>query len=309
MNEKFKILTLDGGGAKGIFTLGILYEIEAYLKGNLDSDLNSYFDLFYGTSTGSIIASMINLGYDIKKIKSKYLEMLPLIMKPSRSKMRSSELKNSLEKEFKEKKFIDFPKPIGIVATNLTKERPLIFKNSSNQASGSIDTFNPGFGCTIAEAIEASCSAYPLYFHLKNIRNEELNAELVDGGYIANNPSLFAIIDAVMAYKKDFKEIKLMNIGTGTFIDKKSFLKMMLGTFSWLTFIGNVFQANSRTSDIILENLCNDVQKLRIDAETTNEKLKTNLMECDKDKLEKLFSFGRETFSKHENEIKEFLKN
>jgi patatin-like phospholipase/acyl hydrolase len=307
MENKFKILTLDGGGAKGIFTLGVLYEIEAYLKKNFDSNLYKYFDLFYGTSTGSIITSMICLDYDIDSIKKKYLEMLPIIMKPYRKKVRSTELKKLLEKEFGKKTFKDFPKPIGIVTTNLTKERPLIFKTNINQALGSKDTFNPGFGCSIAESIESSCSAYPLYFHLKNIKNEEINAELVDGGYIANNPSLFAIIEAVKAFHKKFEDIKLLNIGTGTFIEKKSIFKNFLGIFSWLTFIGNIFQANSRTSDIILENLCIDVQKLRIDAETTNEKLKTILMECDKDKLERLFSFGRETFSKYETSIKEFL--
>ncbi|MBA3011117.1 MAG: patatin, partial [Desulfobacula sp.] len=52
MNEKeFKILVLDGGGSKGVYTLGVLKELEMKLGGLL----YEHFDLIYGTSTGSII--------------------------------------------------------------------------------------------------------------------------------------------------------------------------------------------------------------------------------------------------------------
>ena len=45
-----RILTLDGGGSKGFYTLGVLHELEAMLG----SRLHERFDLIYGTSTGSI---------------------------------------------------------------------------------------------------------------------------------------------------------------------------------------------------------------------------------------------------------------
>ena len=54
----FRILCLDGGGAKGFYTLGVLKEIE----GMLGCPLHKRFDLVFGTSTGAIIAALIALG-------------------------------------------------------------------------------------------------------------------------------------------------------------------------------------------------------------------------------------------------------
>lgn len=54
MSEKrlFRVLSLDGGGAKGFYTLGILREIEALIQ----CPLHERFDLIFGTSTGSIVS-------------------------------------------------------------------------------------------------------------------------------------------------------------------------------------------------------------------------------------------------------------
>jgi len=52
-----RILALDGGGAKGFYTLGVLKEIEAMLG----CPLHERFDLVFGTSTGAIIAALIAL--------------------------------------------------------------------------------------------------------------------------------------------------------------------------------------------------------------------------------------------------------
>ena len=63
MTEKhLNILVLDGGGSKGVYTIGVLKELE--LK--LSKPLCESFDLIYGTSTGSIIAALIGLGYKIR---------------------------------------------------------------------------------------------------------------------------------------------------------------------------------------------------------------------------------------------------
>jgi hypothetical protein len=53
----FRVLSLDGGGAKGFYTLGALKEIEALA----DCPLYEKFDLIYGTSTGAIIAALLGL--------------------------------------------------------------------------------------------------------------------------------------------------------------------------------------------------------------------------------------------------------
>src|SRR6266571_7398604 len=72
-----RILSLDGGGAKGFYTLGVLKEIE----GMLGCPLYKRFDLVFGTSTGAIIASLIALGYEIDEIHELYKEHVPKVMR------------------------------------------------------------------------------------------------------------------------------------------------------------------------------------------------------------------------------------
>ena len=60
-----RILALDGGGARGLLTLGVLGELEKELA-RRSGDANKfrlahYFDLIGGTSTGSIIATTLAL--------------------------------------------------------------------------------------------------------------------------------------------------------------------------------------------------------------------------------------------------------
>jgi patatin-like phospholipase/acyl hydrolase len=58
-----RILSLDGGGAKGFYTIGVLKGIE----GMLDGKLHEHFDLVFGTSTGSIIAALVALGRPVEE--------------------------------------------------------------------------------------------------------------------------------------------------------------------------------------------------------------------------------------------------
>ena len=71
-----RILSLDGGGAKGFYTLGVLREIEAMV----DCPLCQRFELIFGTSTGAIIATLIALGYKVEEIHSIYKEHVPTVM-------------------------------------------------------------------------------------------------------------------------------------------------------------------------------------------------------------------------------------
>ena len=73
-----RILSLDGGGAKGFYTLGVLKEIEGVLK----CPLCECFDLIFGTSTGSIIAALLALGFEVDEIHTLYREHVPSVMKP-----------------------------------------------------------------------------------------------------------------------------------------------------------------------------------------------------------------------------------
>lgn len=70
-----RILSIDGGGAKGFYSLGVLKEI----WGMLQCPLYKRFDLVFGTSTGAIIAALVALGYEVDAIHGLYKEHVPRI--------------------------------------------------------------------------------------------------------------------------------------------------------------------------------------------------------------------------------------
>ncbi|HWA00413.1 MAG TPA: patatin-like phospholipase family protein [Caulobacterales bacterium] len=75
-----RILSIDGGGVRGILAAGILSEVERRLKrrsGKADFRLCDYFDLIGGTSTGSIIAAALAMGRSVEEITQLYRELAP----------------------------------------------------------------------------------------------------------------------------------------------------------------------------------------------------------------------------------------
>lgn len=74
-----RILALDGGGIRGIVTLGYLARIESLLRarhgGDPDFRLAHYFDLVAGTSTGAIIAASLALGMSVEELTELYMSL------------------------------------------------------------------------------------------------------------------------------------------------------------------------------------------------------------------------------------------
>ena len=82
-----RILALDGGGLRGILTLGILQKIEDILRdrhgGSDGFRLCHYFDLIAGTSTGAIIAATLAMGWSVEQIRQKYVSLSESVFKKS----------------------------------------------------------------------------------------------------------------------------------------------------------------------------------------------------------------------------------
>jgi len=155
VNLPFRILSLDGGGSLGVYTLGVLSELEAAL----DTPLHEAFQLVYGTSTGSIIASLLALGHDVATIKSKYFDIIPDVMGRSRPSRKTARLTHHGAELYGEKTFSDVVLDIGVVTTDLEHNRPMVFKSNVSQAHSMSASFNPGFGCKIVDAVIASSAA------------------------------------------------------------------------------------------------------------------------------------------------------
>ena len=82
-----RILALDGGGLRGILSLGFLDRIETLLRGRHGSDpefrLAHYFDLIAGTSTGAIIAAALAEGLSVSEVTQKYMSLGRRVFKKS----------------------------------------------------------------------------------------------------------------------------------------------------------------------------------------------------------------------------------
>ncbi len=77
-NGPKRILALDGGGVRGLISLAFLERIEAILQdrsGRNEYCLADYFDLVGGTSTGSLIAAAVSLGYSARRLIELYLSL------------------------------------------------------------------------------------------------------------------------------------------------------------------------------------------------------------------------------------------
>ena len=307
MPEKlFRILSLDGGGAKGFYTLGILREIEA-LTG---CPIHERFDLIYGTSTGAIIAAMLSLGKSVKEIQEVYTTHVPTVMKESAAVDKSRALTVLSEKVFGGARFEDVKTNIGIVATRWILERPMIFKANIAQAHGSKASFAPGFGVKIGDAVQASCSAYP-YFDRKLVVTEKGDkVELIDGGFCANNPTLFAIADATISMAMPPERIRVVSLGVGTYPPPK------LGIFSWdhwknktpgVQLFQKTLEINTQSMDQLRVVMFKHVPTVRISQSFSEPTMATDLFEHDLNKLNILTQRGVQSFAQNEEVLKAYL--
>lgn len=304
-DDVLRVLTLDGGGAKGFYTLGVLKEIEAMVG----CPLHQKFDLVFGTSTGAIIASLIALGNTVDSILQLYRTHVPTVMSAKTASARTRALKNLATEVFGDSKFCDVRTGIGIVAVRWLSERPMIFKASPKQAHGRSATFVPGFGVSIADAVQASCSAYPFFERTVVKTSMGENIELLDGGYCANNPTLYAIADAVHALRRERQSIRLVSVGVGIYPDPKPGLLMRLAKKYLVSvqLLQKTLEINTQSMDQLRQILFQDVPTIRISDTFVQPEMATDLLEHDLKKLGLLFQRGRESFASRENQLRDHL--
>lgn len=198
--KNFKILSIDGGGIKGLYSAVILADFEErYGK------LSKHFDLICGTSTGGIIALAIATGIPAKQIVNLYIEngpsIFPYKVKSSRfwgkikqtsfsSKYPESRLREALTNVFGNKTLADCETNVLIPVSNITTGLPRIIKND-HSPNLTLDN-----GHTLVDVAMATTAA-PTYFPIQSISTmPKPEEQFVDGGLFANNPSLHGIQEA-----------------------------------------------------------------------------------------------------------------
>ncbi len=303
-NKTFNILAIDGGGIRGVFPAHILKCLQERLK----IDINKYFDMIAGTSTGSIIASAIACNIPIKKIIKLYKEkgdkificeniLLPKFIKPAFiSIYKNDGLIEALKEEFGDTQLGDIKTPLLLPATDIGNGNVHVFK------SGYSDEFTRDKNIFVYEAVAASCSA-PIFF-------DPLKVDvylLADGGIWANNPSLAAVIDAKKRLNIDFDNIKILSLGTGHSkiaygVSNNKYWGFLTG-LKHKEFIGFILSLQSQSTHNYLQLMLNKEQILRIDFESDKQLPLDELSQIDD-----LISRADKEFTYRTMEIKRFFE-
>lgn len=209
----FKILSLDGGGIKGVFEASFLTAVQRATS----SPLASYFDLIAVTSTGGIIAIGLGLGLSPHDLMEFYKSYGPQIFDRSGGRLASwwywlsdklkhrypaERLRAALEETFKEKRLGDATTRLLIPAFNLSAAEIHVFK-TRHHARLQMDYKVPAVDVALAT------TAAPTYFPTH--RSEEML--LIDGGMWANNPTGLAVVEAVTILEVPRADVQVLSIG------------------------------------------------------------------------------------------------
>ena len=208
--NRFQILSLDGGGIKGIFSVAVLAAIEE----DLNINVVDHFDLIAGTSTGGIIAIGLGLGLRPREILEFYVREGPAIfggwsfLKQYRHlvkrKYSANALEAALKRTFKEKRFGDSKQRLVIPSYNIGEDDVYLFRTPHEERLRR-DYKVPAW--QVAKATSAAPSFFPCTKDVGGMR-------LIDGGVWANNPTLVAIVEAHGPLKVPLADIHVLSIGT-----------------------------------------------------------------------------------------------
>lgn len=209
MSERFQILSLDGGGIKGLFSAAVL----AFLEEDLGTTITDHFDLIVGTSTGGIIALALGVGMPPREIVRFYVHKGPEIFAANRlsgirrfwgTKYDSDGLESALKDCFGEKRLADSEKRLVIPSYNIGEDDVYLFKTPHHERLRR-DYKVPVW--KVALATSAAPTFFPAYKKIDHVR-------LIDGGVWANNPTMVGIVEAVSMLDVPLDAIRVLSLGT-----------------------------------------------------------------------------------------------
>lgn len=230
MTDKFQILSLDGGGVKGIFSAAVL----AHLEEDLQMNVTDHFDLITGTSTGGIIALGLGLGMRLRDIVRFYVDKGPLIFPDTlakkvrrcwRNKFNPKMLSNSLRECFGNALLGESRNRLVIPSYNIGEDDVYLFKTSHHQRLRR-DYKVPIW--KVAMATSAAPTFFPSFRKVDHVR-------LVDGGIWANNPMMIGIVEAVSVLNMPLSAISVFSLGTTDEIKGRSENLDQGGLWQWKT--------------------------------------------------------------------------
>ncbi|VAW91196.1 Patatin-like protein [hydrothermal vent metagenome] len=247
----FKILSLDGGGIRGILPGQILIALEAKLQklsGDPNARLGDYFDMVAGTSTGAILASAYicpdrngQLKFSAKDAVDFYLQNGSAIFKVGffrnlrtlwsflDEKISEKKLEQILESAFGDTRLSELTKATCLLSYDINKRKPVIFAQH--------DALRKNEDFYVKDLLRAS-SAAPTIFksaQVESLGDNRKRLDLIDGGVVANNPTLCAYSEAVkFEVVNGIKDLMILSLGTGRELQAYTYSKAKnWGLLSW----------------------------------------------------------------------------
>lgn len=233
ISNNFQILSLSGGGIRGLFSAEVLAKLEEVR----DINILDHFDMICGTSIGGIVALGVaceippkeiakilrtqgNVIFPPRKTFSKYSAFIRNL---SGSNYSPSPLKTLLERIFEDRSMKDLKTRVLIPAVNYTTGQPKVFKTPHL-----VDYYND-LNISLVDVALAT-SAAPTYFPIHVIDDQQY----VDGGLIGNSPAYFGLHEALYFLNQSPKDISVLSIGTmSTKKTSDHRKKLNQGIFHW----------------------------------------------------------------------------
>lgn len=255
--EQFLILSLDGGGTRGIYTAQLLAKVEQ----ELGVQIRDCFDLIVGTSTGAIVAGAAVSKISMDEIVQLFDQEAPDIFKKKWyrnqllfSKYSQDTLAGVIARHIPPILLSDVETPVLLTCSEITTSDLHVFRSyKSNSNKHNLDI-------SLRDAVVASCAA-PTFFSPKKVKE----LYLADGGLWANNPSLAALTEAKTHFEKNISQVKILSIGTGHSVSmykEKSGWGFLSG-WGGTKLISYVMALQSQTSAFLTQQLM-DENYLRI---------------------------------------------
>jgi len=269
LNRRIRVLSVDGGGIRGIVAARILAEIER----RSGKPASTLFDLMAGTSTGGILVlALAKPGTKAGVPAHSAEEILDFYNRQGRtifsralrhrlktlngimgSRYGGRGIDRALHDFFGEARLRDALTPVLVTSYELERRAPFFFRSMRAQSDPNYD---------YPMKVVARCtSAAPTYFAPQKIATGGSSDyyALIDGGIFANNPTACAYVEAKTEYEKA-EDFTVVSIGTGTLEQPILFDRAKSwGIAQWARpLLGTVFGGIDSTVDYQLRHLLRD---------------------------------------------------
>lgn len=332
MSKMIRVLSIDGGGIRGIIPAKILIRLEGLLQmysGNNQARIGQYFDLIAGTSTGAILTSLylcpekqgsIHSKYKAEEILNFYIDnghdifhqnlfsRIGSVFGLLGAKYLPDNLENLLLEYLGDLRMEDLIKPCLIPAYDIVSGQAMFFNQMKAYRNDSLNYL-------VREIVRGSTAA-PTYFPVAKIHDSyRSELALIDGGMFANNPALCAFIEACkFPSHPQEKDILLLSLGTGSKDISYEYEKAKKwGNLQWAIPVLDIYGSSaSQTVHHQLTRLYQgngrSDQYVRIDTELQKNHVTPDLDNVSGDNIKALLALGDQLVEEYDETLKAFAR-